>query len=90
MAKTRVAPIKRLTIPHLELCGATLLARVLHYISKTLNIAPEDIHASTNSLVVLNWSRGDPRQFKISVVDATPEVFLPATPQVFLPRTAMK
>ena len=30
MAKTRVAPIKRLTIPCFELCGATFLASMLH------------------------------------------------------------
>ena len=64
MAKTRVAPIKSLTIPHLELCGATLLARMLHHISNTLNIAPEDTHTLTDSLVVLSWLQGNPRRFK--------------------------
>ena len=31
MSKTKVAPIKRLTIPCLELCGAYILAQLLHH-----------------------------------------------------------
>ena len=30
IAKTNVSPIKRLSIPRLELCGAQVLARILH------------------------------------------------------------
>ncbi len=32
MSKTKVAPIKRLTIPRLEPCGAQLLAQLLHHV----------------------------------------------------------
>ena len=56
-SKTKVAPIKRLTIPRLELCGAHLLAQVFR-------IPVNDIYAWTDSMVVLSWLTGTPRRFK--------------------------
>ena len=37
-SKTKVAPIKRLIIPHLELCGAHLLAQLLHHVRQVLDV----------------------------------------------------
>ena len=39
IAKTQAAPIKRLTVPWLELCGAVLLAKLLHPCCKNPGIS---------------------------------------------------
>lgn len=64
MSKTRVAPLKRMTIPRLELCGAHLLSQILSHVREVLKLPDCEVYAWTDSMVVLGWLSGDPRKFK--------------------------
>ena len=66
-SKTKVSPIKRLTIPRLELCGANLLANIMDHVRRLLDIPIDRIHAWTDSTIVLSWLEGNPRRFKTYV-----------------------
>lgn len=57
-------PIKKLTIPRLELCGAHVLARLIHHVRHVLDIP---LDAWTDSTIVLHWLVGSPKRFKTYV-----------------------
>ena len=59
-----MALIKSLSIQRLELCGAVTAAKLLSLCRRVLNVPMSDTFAWTDSTVVLNWLRGNPRRSK--------------------------
>ena len=79
MSKTHVAPIKRVTIPRLELNGTLILAQLLSHCKKVLDLPLNSVHTWTDSTIVLAWIQGNPRRFKVymgnwvsQIMDLTP------------------
>ena len=67
-AKTRVAPLKRITIPKLELCGAVLLVNLLENLLKTITFEYE-LFMWTDSSIVLGWLQKPPQLLKTFVAN---------------------
>ena len=74
MSKARVAPLKVVTIPRLELNAAVLAVRMSKVIIKEMNLDFEDIYFWVDSMIVLHYLRNTSSRFVTFVANRLQEI----------------
>lgn len=73
-AKTKVAPVKVISTPKLELCGAVLVARLMFKVMKSFNFNSVKLFNYSDNTTVLAWLKSHPNHWNTFVANRVTEI----------------
>ena len=74
IAKSMVAPVKRVSLPRLELLAAYITATLLDYVIQALRIVVDAVYGWSDSQIILAWIRRPSAHWKVFVAKRVQDI----------------